>query len=427
MSELFSLGIGTLVGSVITGLIIYGIWLHRYQKLKETHVRQATQLENAQNHLQEKQQVQEQLQARLFELSGKHKQLEHEVALLREARASQESEREALHQQMRLEFGQLAQQILDQKSQHLGQQHQQQLQHLLNPFKDRMQSFEQKIEQTYTGEMRERVRLQQELKQLFQLNQQLSQDAQNLTQALKGDNKVQGNWGELVLSRILEASGLREGEEFVVQGRSLALNNAQGKRIQPDVIIQLPDDKHIIIDAKVSLRAYEQLIATRENGDHPRLLQQHLDSVRQHIRSLNSKHYDSAGQLNSPDFVMLFMPIEPAFTLALQHGPDLFQLAWDQKIVLVSPYTLTATLKTVASLWRIERQNQNALEIARQGGLLYDRLAAFVEELEKLGRHVERADESYHEAMRKLRDGQGNLISRAKRLEELGVKTQRHL
>ncbi len=325
-----------------------------------------------------------------------------------------------------MQFENLASRVLESNSQKLKEQNQESLQHLLSPLKDRIQAFEQKVDDTYQKEARERHSLKHEVEQLHKLNLEMSEEARNLTRALKGDSKAQGNWGEIILSRVLESSGLREGQEFIVQGKDLELKSMNGRRLQPDVIIQLPDNKHLIVDAKVSLTAYERYVEAEPEYQDIHL-KQHLDSMLKHIKELSDKHYSGLEALNSPDFVLLFMPIEPAFSLAIQSKPELFSLAWDKKIVLVSPSTLLATLKTVASIWQIDQQNSNAREIARQGGALYDKFVLFVEELEKIGKSLDKASDAYHQAMQRLSQGRGNLMSRAEKLQELGATTHKNL
>ena len=360
-------------------------------------------------------------------LSRKMQDQQKEIGSLKEERVRLQLTQEQINQQT-IQFEHIANRILENNSQKLAEDNQQHMQHLLQPLKERITDFEQQILNTYQAESRERFSLQREIKQLFELNQQMSLEARNLTQALKGDNKIQGNWGELVLTSILESSGLREGEEFTLQGKDMKLRSADGARPQPDVIVRLPDQKHIIIDSKVSLTAYERYVRQeQEGGSDPGSLKQHVQSIITHINQLSQKHYADLPQLHSPDFVLLFMPIEPAFSMALQHRPDLFSYAWEKKIVLVSPTTLLASLKTVASLWKLEHQNAHAEEIARQGGALYDKFVLFVDELEKIGRNLDRAKDAYSESMNRLRLGKGNLISRAERLQELGAKTHKKL
>lgn len=329
--------------------------------------------------------------------------------------------------QFRAEFENLAGKVLEASTQRLSNDNQTSLNHLLQPLKEKISDFEKKVENTYQQEARERFSLQKEIEKLALLNTQMGTEARNLTKALQGDSKVQGNWGELVLARVLESSGLREGEEFIVQGKDIQLSSADGKRLQPDVIIQLPDDKHIIIDAKVSLTAWDRFVGEEDVTRRAIALKQHLESVSNHIHQLSSKHYPAIQGLTAPDFVLMFMPVEPAFAQAIQNRQDLFSYAWEKKIVLVSPTTLLATLKTVASIWKLEHQNKNAQEIARQGGALYDKFVGFVEDMQKLGKTIDRTAQTYTEAMSKLTSGHGNLATRAEKLKELGAKTAKKL
>ena len=332
-----------------------------------------------------------------------------------------------LEARFRHEFENLTRQLLETHGQRLQETNQAQLGQLLDPLRERLQQFEKRVEESYQAEARERFSLKRELERLSQLNADMTQEARNLTLALKGDNKAQGNWGELVLTRVLEASGLQAGREYTVQAKDLDLRDSEGRRLQPDVIIHLPEGKHLIVDAKVSLVAYERLVAADTPEATAQALQQHLESLRTHIRQLSDKHYPGLSGLQSPDFVLMFLPVEPAFQAALQAQQDLFAYAWSRRIVLVSPTTLLATLKTVASVWKLEQQNRHAEEIARQGAELYDKFAGFVEEIEKIGTHLRRAQQSQEDALRKLRDGRGSLTSRVERLRSLGIDPKKRL
>jgi DNA recombination protein RmuC len=250
------------------------------------------------------------------------------------------------------------------------------------------------------------------------------QEANNLTKALKGDSKLQGNWGELVLERILESSGLEKDREFKMQ---VSTKDEEGRQFRPDAVVFLPDNKHLIIDSKVSLTAYEQLVRAESNEDKDRLTREHLLSLRSHIQNLAGKDYPSLTGLNSPDFTLLFIPIEASFGMAVQADAELFSYAWDRRIVIVSPSTLLATLRTIASLWKQDKQNKNALRIAEESGRLYDKFADFVKEMETLGNRLRQAQESYDTSMNRLSTGNGNLIGRAEKLRELGAKTSKTL
>jgi DNA recombination protein RmuC len=274
----------------------------------------------------------------------------------------------------------------------------------------------------------EKGTLKGELNKLMELNLRMSTDADNLTRALKGDNKTQGNWGEMILENILDSCGLRKGEEYTVQGTDMSsLKNDEGQIIRPDVIINLPEGKHLIVDSKVSLVGYDGYCQAEDPAAKERLAKAHVDSLRAHIKGLSAKKYYSADQLISPDFVMMFLPIEPAFALAFRVDPTLFQDAWERRVALVSPTTLLTTLKTVATIWKHERQEKNALEIAKRGGALYDKFVSFVAELEGIGRKVDDLKKTHDGVMGKLSTAPGNLVRQVEMLRELGAKTEKQL
>ena len=336
----------------------------------------------------------------------------------------QKAELEQLNQRFTREFENLANRILDEKSQKFTEQNRSNLDIILNPFKEKLREFEQKVDQAYKAESTERITLKAEIKNLIDLNKQISEEANNLATALKGDNKQQGNWGEMVLEKILERSGLIEGTEYKTQ---VTDTNVQGDKIKPDVVIFLPDNKHVIVDSKVSLVAYNNCVNASTDEERARYLKLHVESLRGHVKLLSDKGYQTASGLESPDFVLLFVPIESSFSLAVQGDAELFNFAWDRKIVIVSPSTLLATLRTIASIWKQERQTRNALEIAEEGGKLYDKFVSFYEDLVKVGKKMDDAKEDYKEAMKKLYDGTGNLVRRAEKMKELGAKTSKQL
>lgn len=322
------------------------------------------------------------------------------------------------------EFENLANKILDEKSRKFTEQNKANLDAILNPLKENITKFEKKVDETYKSEASERNSLKGEIKALVTLNKQISEEANNLAKALKGDTKKQGNWGEIILEKVLERSGLQKGAEYEMQ---VSITGDDSKRVQPDAVIYLPDKKHIIIDAKVSLVAYESFVNAQNEEDREKNLQLHVLSVKNHIKGLSEKNYQSLGALNTPDFVLLFMPIESSFSLAVQADNELFNYAWERKIVIVSPSTLLATLRTIASIWKQERQTRNALEIAKQSGDLYDKFVGFVDELIAVGKKMNDAKVSYDEAMKKLSSGKGNLVRRAETIKELGAKTTKDL
>jgi len=338
---------------------------------------------------------------------------------------TQKIELEEIQKKLTTEFENIANKILEEKSKKFTDQNKTNLDVILNPLKERIKEFEDKVDKTYKAESAERITLKTEIKQLVELNKQVSDDANNLTKALKGDNKTQGNWGEVILEKILERSGLsKERGEYDTQ---VTLKNVNGETIKPDAIIYLPEKKHIVVDSKVSLVAYQNYLAADEDEPRAQFLKEHITSIKSHIKGLSEKLYASAESLNTPDFVLLFIPIESSFGIAVQADQELFSYAWDRKIVVVSPSTLLATLRTISAIWKQELQTKNALEIAKQSGALYDKFVAFVEDLSTIGKNIERTQEAYNAAFNKLKDGNGNLISRAQKIEKLGAKATKAL
>ena len=352
---------------------------------------------------------------------------EQEVTLDKERRSTTEKlellerNRDALKQ----EFENLANKIFEQKSKRFSQQTRTSLDTLLNPFRDQLQDFRKRVEDVYTTETRDRQALRSEIKSLQDLNRQITEEASNLTRALKGDKKIQGNWGELILERVLEKSGLRKGVEYDTQG---SYRDSDNQLYRPDVIVHLPDSRNLIIDSKVSLVAYQQWVTEDEDSEvKEQALKQHVEAVRNHIRTLSEKNYSQLHGLHSPDFVLLFMPIEPAFVAAFQQDENLFAEAFERKIIVVTPTTLLATLRTIENIWRYERQSQNARRIAERAGAVYDKLRVFVEAMERLGSQLHTAQGTYDSAMNNLTRGRGNLISQANRFVELGVRVKKEL
>lgn len=338
--------------------------------------------------------------------------------------AQQKSEMDTLHQKLHLEFRNLANDILEEKTMKFTEQNKSNMHDLLFPLGEKIKEFEKKVEATYDSELRERVSLKTEIKGLFELNKQLSTEANNLVKALKGDTKQQGNWGELILEKILEQSGLIKEREYTLQHATV---NSDGRAIQPDAVIFLPDNKHLIIDSKVSLIAYEQAVNATAEEERNRLLKEHLQSVKNHVRQLSDKKYHTADGMHMPDFVFLFLWSEAAFSAALQADSDLFHYAWQRNIAIVSPTTIWANLKTIASLWRTEQQSRNAEEIARQGADLYDKLVGFVDDLLLTSKKIEEVKRAHDDAMNKLYSGNGNLVRRAEKMKELGLKPLKRL
>ncbi len=338
--------------------------------------------------------------------------------------SEQKSEIENLQEKFTKEFENLANRIFEEKGSKFSEQNKEKLNEILNPLKEKISDFEKKVEETNKESIRGNASLREQLQMLKEMNQQITQEAKNLTTALKGQSKTQGNWGEFILESILEKSGLVKNREYVVQE---SLTTESGKRFQPDVIVNLPENKSIIIDSKVSLVAYERFVSSEDENQKALALREHINSIRSHIKSLSGKNYQNLYQLESLDFVLMFMPIEPAFALAVQSDPSIFTDAFEQNIVIVSPSTLLATLRTISSIWRQENQNRNALEIARQSGEMLDKFTAFVDDLISVGKGLISAKDNYDKAMNKLTEGRGNLVSRTEKIKKLGAKASKSL
>jgi DNA recombination protein RmuC len=322
------------------------------------------------------------------------------------------------------QFKNLANEILEEKSKRFAEQNQQNLDILLKPLQEKLTDFRKQVDETYQSEARERFALKQEVEKLAGLNLRMTDETRALTNALKGESKTQGDWGELVLETILENSGLRKGEEYLIQDTQTI---SDGSRLQPDVVIRLPESKHLVIDSKVSITAYTRYIQADEDSIKTAELNSHVLSIKQHIQGLSAKNYQDLYGVGSIDFVLMFIPIEPAFLAAMRHAPDIYQEALKKNIVIVCPSTLLATVRTVAHLWRQEHQNRNAQEIARQCASLYDKFVGFVEDLDKVGQRLEQAQISYSDAVGKLKTGRGNLIRTAENVKKLGVKPNKSL
>lgn len=337
--------------------------------------------------------------------------------------------RAELSEQLREQFRGLANDVLDEKSRRFAETSRLGLAEILRPLQEKITGFEKKVDDVYSREARERFSLEKEIKNLQLLNARIGEDAVNLTRALRGESKTQGAWGEFILSSILEASGLTDGREYETQQsfhEDPQESSGQTRlRSQPDVLVHLPDNRQVIIDAKVSLTAYERYCSTDDEAERKDALKLHVQSVRTHIRQLSDKQYQNLPKVHSLDFVLLFMPVEPAFSIALQHEPELFNHAFERNIVLVGPSTLLATLRTIHNIWRYEYQSRNAQEIARQAGALYDKFVGFAEDMDDLGRKLDAGQRSYESVMSKLRTGKGNLVGRAERLKSLGARTSK--
>ena len=338
--------------------------------------------------------------------------------------ADQKQEMELMKRQLNTEFQNLANKILEEKTQKFTQLNQQNLAQVLDPFKEKIKLFEQKVEKAYQDESAQRNTLKGALEQLMVQSAQIKDEANNLAKALKGDNKKQGNWGEVILEKVLERSGLLRDQEYKLQ---VASRDLEGKRFQPDAIIYLPDDKHLIVDAKLSLVAYERAVNADTDEDLAIFIKQHVQSLENHVRELSSKDYQSLYGIQSPDFVLLFIPIESSLSLAINAKPELFSDAWDRKVVIVSPSTLLATLRTIASVWKQERQNKNVMEIAKEAGLLYDKFVGFLSDMDQVQEILGKASSKQQDALKKLSNGPGNIIRKIELLKTLGAKTGKQI
>lgn len=336
----------------------------------------------------------------------------------------QKEELSDLQNRFTKDFELVANRLLEEKSQKFTDQNRQSLDTILTPLRERIRDFEDKVQKVYDTEAAERNMLKGEIRQLMNINQQMHVDAQNLTRALKGDTKTQGNWGEFILENILEKSGLIKDREYKTQ---TSITTEEGKRYQPDVLINLPDGKFLIIDSKVSLVAYERFVSTEDEATRAIAVKEHVQSLKNHIKGLSDKNYHTLYGVKSLDFVLLFVPIEPAFALAIQHDHQLFNEAFERNIVIVSPSTLLATLRTVANIWRQENQNKNAIDIANKAGDMYDKFVGFVDDLIALGNKMKDSQKAYEGAMNKLYKGSGNLVKRSEDMKKLGAKANKSL
>ncbi len=373
---------------------------------------------------EENQKIQQELtqvRAQLLNEYTRATKAEENLQLQKELYKQQQQNLAELQNQFKLEFDKMANAILEEKTAKFTLQNQTQLNEILKPLKENIKSFEEKVDKVYKTEADERNQLKGVIFQLMDQSKQIQTDANNLTRALKGDNKKQGNWGEIILERVLENSGLIKDREYVIQK---SLLGAEGARLQPDVVIYLPDEKHLIIDAKISLIAYERMANAIDENEKSVYLKQHVVSVKNHIDGLAAKNYQHLYQINSPDFVLLFMPIESSFSATIQSNTELFNYAWDRKVVIVSPSTLLATLRTIASIWKVERQNRNVFEIAEEAGSLYDKFVGFLTDMEKIGKYIEQTQKAHDDAFKKLQFGSGNLIGKVEKIKKLGAKTK---
>lgn len=395
--------------------------------LDQLNISKAKAEERADNLKAEADKLQKELESEREKLTEAMKSLESSRSYLRaqqEKIDEQKAEIRNNQEKFNKDFELIASRILDEKTKKFTEENRTNLDIILNPFKENIKAFEEKVEKVYKAESDERNVLKGHINQLIEQSNLMNLETQNLTKALKGDNKKQGNWGEMILERVLERSGLVKDQEYRIQASH---QSSEGGRFQPDIVIDLPDDKHLIIDAKVSLIAYERLVNSETDIDRDLFTKQHIASIRNHIHELSSKNYSELYKINSPDFVMLFVPIESSFGIAVQKDAELFNFAWDKRVVIVSPSTLLATLRTIASMWKQERQNRNVMEIARLSGEMYDKFIGFVGDMEGIGKNLKLSQDAYDKALNKLSSGRGNLSITAEKIKKLGAKTGKQL
>ncbi|QNM87056.1 DNA recombination protein RmuC [Polaribacter pectinis] len=381
-------------------------------------------VKNSENKISELQSELKFIQKEKESLISDKTRLETEYKNTEEKLSENKEEVEKLHEKFNKEFENLANKILDEKSTKFTLQNKENLKVILNPLQEKIKGFEDKVEKTHKESIDYHAALRQQILGLKEMNLQMSKETINLTKALKGDNKTQGNWGELVLERVLEKSGLEKDREYFVQQ---SFTNDDGKRVLPDVVIHLPDNKKMIVDSKVSLVAYEQFVNAEEDDLKERFLKEHILSLRRHVEQLSEKKYEDIYKIESPDFVLLFIPIEPAFAVAINSDNNLYNKAFEKNIVIVTPSTLLATLRTIDTMWNNEKQQRNALEIARQAGALYDKFHGLLSDLIGVGKKIDASKTDYNAAMNKLFEGKGNLITSVEKLKKMGAKAKKAL
>jgi DNA recombination protein RmuC len=405
--------IGLIIGIVIAwlGLRNKSVKLEERNRLTEEQNKENESLLNAERE-------------KVLQLNSNLSSVQTDYDNLQEKLVEQKAEVEKLQEKFTKEFENLANRIFEEKTTRFSEQSKTKLQEILDPLKERITEFQTKVEETNKDSISRNAALREQLKSLKDMNQQMSTDAQNLVKALKGDTKARGDWGEIQLERILERSGLRKGEEYDIQE---SFTDESGSRKRPDVIVNLPEEKKIIIDSKVSLVDYDRFVSAESDEQSNLHLKSFIGSVKKHVKDLSGKNYQGLFDHGSLDFVLMFVPIEPAFSLAIQYGENLYVDAYDKNIVIVSPTTLLATLRTIANIWKQEYQNQNVIEIAKQSGALYDKFVGFVEDLVNVGNRIDQAKTGYVDAMKKLSEGRDNLVSKTERIRKLGAKTSKSL
>ncbi|MBK8485066.1 MAG: DNA recombination protein RmuC [Saprospiraceae bacterium] len=389
--------------------------INSIQNAKELVNKSVLECTDLKNFNQIQQQENSEIKQRFAELNSQNR-------FLLEKLNTQKSEFEEIRKQAQVEFQNIANKILEEKSQKFTASNKESIDTILKPLGENLDQFRKKVEETYDKESKQRFSLEEKVKELVEMNQRLSQEANNLTSALKGQSKKQGNWGEIILESILEKSGLQKNREYKVQ---VSVQNEEGRRLQPDVIVYLPDARTIVIDSKVSLVAYDRFSSADSREDQDLALKEHITSMYNHIDQLGDKKYDTI--VGTLDFTMMFIPIEPAYIIAIQEDQELWAYAYAKRILLISPTNLIASLKLIADLWKREQQSKNAMEIAKQGEKLYEKIIGFLESMEDVGKHINKSQDSYHKAVSQLRDGRGSLIKRAENMKKLGLNSQKEI
>lgn len=417
MSEIIFIIVFLIIG-ILIGVIISALFYKT--RLSASIERNKILTENSENYRTEAEEQRNRVISLISELSAVRSDNENLLRRLEE----QKRELDEMQNRLKTEFEILASKILEEKSLKFTEQNKENISTILNPLREKISEFEKKIGDVYNEENKERSALREQIRTLYELNKQMSEEANNLTKALKGDTRVQGTWGELILERILEFSGLERGREFEVQQ---PVRNEDGKTLRPDVIINLPEERKMIIDSKVSLKAYEAYVNSIDDEQREEFLKQHINSVRSHMKNLSPKNYQTLYGIAQPDFVLMFIPVEPAFSLATASDPGLWEEAFSKNIIISSPATLLAILRTVSGLWRQEKRVRFAEEIAKKGGELYDLIASFTDQMIKVGERLDAAKKYYTDAMKKLSEGNRNLISKAEELKRMGVPASKSI
>ena len=411
---------------VIIGLFLGGVIAYLFLKSKfESKIGQFEERSNFLSENLSKKEIElNEKQSEIIELNKKLSSAQSDYSNLRKKLEEDKKELQNIQEKFTKEFENLANKIFEEKSNKFTQQNKENINLLLKPLGEKISDFSFRLNKIHDDETRERATLKEQIKQLGELNQQLSKEADSLTKALKGDSKTQGTWGEMILERILEKSGLVKGEQFEVQQ---SFTSEANKRTRPDVVVYLPENKNIVIDSKVSLTAYERFINEENEELKNKFLKEHIRSIQNHVKELSAKNYQSLYQLNTLDFVIMFVPIESALGVAFQSEHNLFYEAFEKNILIVNPSALLATLRTIESIWKQEKQNRNAKEIAKQSGLLYEKFVGLVNDLIDVGKRMDASKQAYELAMNKLTDGKGNLVSKVQKIKSLGAQTQKTL